>query len=47
MCYLPRLNLPAAGCWYFNMGAADRDIYTVQAMVQAGPKPTIIILHAE
>ena len=22
MCYLPRLNLPAGGCWHFNMGAA-------------------------
>jgi Protein of unknown function (DUF1329) len=37
MCYLPSQHSPERECWYINMGATDKDFYTVQAMVKAAP----------
>jgi hypothetical protein len=37
MCYLPGLNVPERECWYINMGAVDKNFFTVQAMVKAAP----------
>jgi hypothetical protein len=36
VCYLPGHNTPERECWYINMGAVDREFFTVQAMVKAG-----------
>ena len=36
MCYLPGMETPERECWYINMGAVDRNFFTVDAMVQAG-----------
>jgi hypothetical protein len=35
MCYLPGINTPERECWYINMGAVDKQFFTVQAMVKA------------
>ena len=37
MYYLPGMETPERECWYINMGAADKDFFTTQAMVKAAP----------
>jgi len=37
MCYLPGIDVPEHECWYINMGAVDKDFFTVQAMTKAAP----------
>ncbi len=37
MCYLPGQNTPERECWYINMGAVDKNFFTVQAMTKAAP----------
>ncbi len=34
MCYLPGLETPERECWYINMGAVDKQFFTVDAMVR-------------
>ncbi|MGH7948556.1 MAG: DUF1329 domain-containing protein [Candidatus Binataceae bacterium] len=35
MCYLPGAETPERECWYINMGAVDKEFFTVEAMVKA------------
>jgi hypothetical protein len=35
-CYLPGRDTPERECWYINMGAVNRDFFTVESMVKAG-----------
>jgi hypothetical protein len=35
VCYLPGHETPERECWYINMGAVDRQFFTVDAMVKA------------
>ena len=35
MCYLPGREVPERECWYINMGAVDKEFFTVQSMVKA------------
>jgi hypothetical protein len=35
MCYLPGTETPERECWYINMGAVDKEFFTVQALVKA------------
>jgi hypothetical protein len=37
MCYLPGQNTPERECWYINMGAVDKNFFSVSAMVNAAP----------
>jgi hypothetical protein len=37
MCYLPGIETPERECWYINMGAVDKDFFTVDSMVRAAP----------
>ncbi len=37
MCYLPGINTPERECWYINMGAVNRDFFTVESMSRAAP----------
>ena len=37
MCYLPGIETPEHECWYINMGAVDKEFFTVQAMTRAAP----------
>lgn len=37
MCYLPGQHTAEHECWYINMGAVDKQFFTVQAMVRAAP----------
>ncbi len=37
MCYLPGRNTPEHECWYINMGAVDRNFFTIRAMTTAAP----------
>jgi hypothetical protein len=35
MCYLPGHEVPERECWYINMGAVDRQFFSVEALVKA------------
>jgi hypothetical protein len=35
MCYLPGIETPERECWYINMGAVDKDFFTVLALTNA------------
>jgi hypothetical protein len=35
MCYLPGRETPERECWYINMGAVDRQFFTVEALAKA------------
>ena len=35
MCYLPGIDTPERECWYINMGAENREFFTVDAMTAA------------
>ncbi|MGH7815185.1 MAG: DUF1329 domain-containing protein [Candidatus Binataceae bacterium] len=37
MCYLPGQHTPERECWYINMGAVNKDFFTIEAMVKAAP----------
>lgn len=37
VCYHPGIATPERDSWYINMGAVDKDWFTVQAMVKAAP----------
>jgi Protein of unknown function (DUF1329) len=37
MCYLPARDTTERECWYINMGAVDKNFFTVTAMVRAAP----------
>lgn len=37
MCYLPGMETPERECWYINMGAVDKQFFTIQAMTKAAP----------
>jgi Protein of unknown function (DUF1329) len=37
VCYHPGYDVPEREDWYINMGAVDKDWFTVQAMVKAAP----------
>ncbi len=34
MCYLPGAETPERECWYINMGAVDKNFFTVDSMVR-------------
>jgi hypothetical protein len=34
-CYLPGRDTPERECWYINMGAVNREFFTVESMVKA------------
>ncbi len=34
MCYLPGIETPERECWYINMGAVDKNFFTVDSMVR-------------
>jgi len=37
MCYLPGIETPERECWYINMGAVDKEFFTIEAMTKAAP----------
>ncbi len=37
VCYHPGYDVPEKECWYINMGAVDKQFFTVEAMTKAAP----------
>jgi len=37
MCYLPAQDTTERESWYINMGAVDKNFFTVKALTEAAP----------